>query len=118
MPDDCPVVFTASLHDLLAAYARGRQRSIVSAPVTMAARQVWSLAEARDALERLIGTADGWTELDRHLAGPVGRPTVMASALAAALELVREGRAILRQDGAFAPLMVKRREPMLRVVSP
>ena len=30
-----------------------------------------------------------------------------ASAFAASLELVREGHAELRQDGAFAPLMVR-----------
>ena len=35
------------------------------------------------------------------------RPTVLASAFSASLELVREGRLALRQDGAFAPLWVR-----------
>ena len=35
------------------------------------------------------------------------RPTVLASALSATLEMVREGKLTLRQDEAFAPLWVK-----------
>lgn len=35
------------------------------------------------------------------------REGIKASAFAASLELVREGQAELRQDGAFAPLMVR-----------
>ena len=35
------------------------------------------------------------------------RSTVLASALSATLEMVREGRMSLRQDEPFAPLWVK-----------
>jgi segregation and condensation protein A len=38
---------------------------------------------------------------------PSMRSTVMASALSATLEMVREGKLTLRQDAAFAPLWVK-----------
>jgi segregation and condensation protein A len=41
------------------------------------------------------------------MAAPEQRPTVLASAFSATLELVREGRLALRQDGAFAPLWVR-----------
>ena len=58
-------------------------------------RTVWSLQEARDVLERLIGQAADWSRLDEfliaYLVEPAMRATVFASSLAATLELVREG---------------------------
>ena len=105
-----PGPFSATLHDLLAAYARQR-RSKATARVELPRRTVWSLVEARAALERLIGPLDDWTPLDRYLTGylaaPGQRATVLASSLSALLELAREGKVALRQDGAFAPLWVK-----------
>ena len=114
--------YTGTLYDLLAAYATQRQRRI-TVQVTVAARQVWSLAEAREALERLMGQgAAEWVALDtylmRYLTNPGMRPTILASALSAALEMVREGKAVLRQDKPFAPLMFRSATPALRVVSP
>jgi segregation and condensation protein A len=104
------VTWEASLYDLLSAYARQRQKQ-VNAHVVMPKRHVWSLVDAREALERLVGHAQDWTVLDsylvRYIAAPEQRPTVIASAFSASLELVREGRLALRQDGAFAPLWVR-----------
>jgi segregation and condensation protein A len=101
--------FQATLFDLLSAYARQRQKQF-NARMTMHRRHVWSLVEAREALERLVGHLQDWTELDRYLlryiVEPSMRPTVMASAFSATLELVREGRVSLRQDCPFAPLWV------------
>jgi segregation and condensation protein A len=101
--------FEATLYDLLSAYARQRQKQ-VNSRVTMHRRQVWSLVDAREALERLVGHLRDWTELDsylvRYMVEPSMRPTVMASAFSATLEMVREGRLSLRQDRAFAPLWV------------
>ena len=100
----------ATLYDLLSAYARQRQKQMTSR-VVMPKRHVWSLVDAREALERLIGQAQDWTVLDsylvRYISAPEQRPTVIASAFSASLELVREGRLALRQDGAFAPLWVR-----------
>ncbi len=106
--------FEASLYDLLQAYARQRQKQI-NARVTLHKRQVWSLAEARDALERLVGQLADWVELDgylvRYMVEPAMRPTVLASALSATLEMVREGHLVIRQDEAFAPVWVRPAEP-------
>jgi segregation and condensation protein A len=100
----------ASLYDLLSAYARQRQKQFNSR-VTLHRRQVWSLVEAREALERLIGQLDDWVALDtylvRYMVEPSLRPTVLASALSATLEMVREGQIRLRQDEPFAPLWVR-----------
>jgi segregation and condensation protein A len=102
--------FEATLYDLLSAYARQRQKQF-NARVTFHKRQVWSLTEAREALERLIGHLDDWTSLDDYLLGfvvePSMRSTVLASALSATLEMVREGHLTLRQDQPFAPLWVR-----------
>jgi segregation and condensation protein A len=102
--------FEASLYDLLSAYARQRQKAFNS-QVTLHKRHVWSLADARDALERLVGHLTDWVSLESYLleymVEPAMRSTVMASAFSATLELVREGKLSLRQDEAFAPLWVK-----------
>lgn len=102
----------ASLHDLLSAYARQRQKHAASR-VVVKQRFVWSLAEAREALEKLIGQALDWTVLDSFLVAYCtsgeARRAVRASSLAAALEMVLQGAVSLRQDGAFAPLWIKQR---------
>jgi len=104
--------FQAKLFDLLAAYARQRQKSVTSR-VVVQQRAVWSLAEAREALERLAGIAAEWTVLDDFLlhycVDMQTARTIRASALSASLEMVREGRFDMRQDQAFAPLWVRRR---------
>src|SRR6201996_1474032 len=105
--------YTATLFDLLNAYAVQRQ-SRVLASVHLAKRTVWSLAEARASLERLIGMAEteDWGSLDdyllRYVADPSQRATVFASSFAAALELVREGEMELNQKEAFAPLYFRK----------
>jgi segregation and condensation protein A len=106
--------YTATLYDLLTAYASQRQ-SRVLASVHLAKRTVWSLAEARATLERLVGSIteqDDWGVLDdyllRHVADPTQRATVLASSFAAALELVREGQLELNQKEAFAPIYFRK----------
>ena len=105
--------YEAKLYDLLAAYARQRQKT-ATARVVLRQRAVWSLAEAREALERLAGVAVEWTVLDdfllQYCADMQTARTVRASAFTASLELVREGRFDMRQDRPFAPLWVRRRE--------
>ncbi|HEV7874386.1 MAG TPA: ScpA family protein [Enterovirga sp.] len=110
MPDPARPVWQADIYDLLSAYARQRQKQIGS-HVTVERRRVWSLAQARGALERLVGQPGAWVELDSYLldylAEPGMRRSILASTFSAALEMVREGRAVLRQDTAFAPLMMR-----------
>jgi segregation and condensation protein A len=104
--------WTATLYDLLSAYASQRQRHAL-ARLHFAKRAVWSLAEAREALERLIGRSPDWSRLDEYLIAYVVEPalaaTVFASSFASALELVREGRAEIHQHEAFAPIYMRKR---------
>ena len=104
--------YSATLYDLLSAYASQRQKQAL-AHVRFAKRSVWSLAEARAALERLLGQAQDWSRLDHflltYLVDPALRPTVFASSFAASLEMVREGLAEMHQHEAFAPIYMRRR---------
>ncbi|HET8919630.1 MAG TPA: ScpA family protein [Xanthobacteraceae bacterium] len=104
--------WSATLYDLLSAYSSRRQiqsRSVVRVPK----RTVWSLAEAREALERLIGQSMDWSPLDRYLVAylvdPAMAATVLASSFAAALEMIREGQLEAHQQGAFSPLYLRKK---------
>lgn len=106
--------YQAGIYDLLSAYAAQRQKHALSR-VTLRQRVVWSIAEARETLEKLAGVALDWTVLDEYLTqycvSPEARRTVRASTFSASLEMVREGLISLRQDGAFAPIWIKSRPP-------
>ncbi|NGO51404.1 segregation and condensation protein A [Allomesorhizobium camelthorni] len=105
--------YSASLYDLLTAYAVQRQRQAIT-NVRIAKRGVWSLKEARDILIRLIGEFRDWTALDQfltqYLTSAEERSTAIASSFAATLELVREGAIEMRQQEAFAPLYLRNRQ--------
>jgi segregation and condensation protein A len=104
--------YQADLYDLLKAYAQQRQRTAVR---TWQVRQrtVWSLKEAREELDRLLGMTCDWAPLDQLLAeflvGPELRKTALASGFTATLEMTREGALEIRQAKLFAPLLVRRR---------
>ncbi len=102
--------WSATLYDLLTAYASQRQRQAISR-VTVGLRTVWSLKQARLILTRLIGEMRDWTALDQYLIAfipnPADRATAMASSFAASLELVREGQLEVRQEAAFQPIYLR-----------
>ena len=103
--------YVDNLHDLLKAYAQRRQRGLKQ-NLTMRRRPVWTIKDAREAIERLIGTMDVWGRFDEfladYLAEPDTRSTVKASTFTATLELIREGQVEVRQESAFAPLYMRR----------
>lgn len=103
--------FSATLYDLLTAYASQRQRQSVT-NVQIAKRAVWSLKEARSALVRLLGGKIGdWFALDGFLINyalsPQERASALASSFAASLELVREGKLEVRQNAPFDPIYMR-----------
>jgi len=109
--------WSATLYDLLSAYAVQRQRQAINR-VKIAKRGVWSLKEARDILTRMVGALRDWTALDQflveYLASPEDRATAIASSFAASLELIREGTLEARQEAAFAPLYLRGRQQQNR----
>jgi len=114
--------FSATLYDLLTAYATVRQNVAGSEAHRVRIREVWSLQDARDALTRLIGRIAEWTPMEvlfsPYLAAPGMRRSVTASAFGASLEMVREGRIELRQTQHFEPLYVRDRLPPVALVTP
>lgn len=107
-------VYQATLFDLLKAYGEQASQHAVRR-VVLKPRKVVSLKEAREILERLVGTIGAWTALDalvgEFIADPAMRRTATASTFSASLELCREGFLELRQEKTFAPIYMKAREP-------
>jgi segregation and condensation protein A len=104
--------YDANVYDLLKAYAIQRQRTAIDT-IHFAARPVWSIQDARERLEAILGTSVDWAPIDelilQYLDDPKLTRTVLASSLSASLELTREGLAELRQEGVFKPLFIRKR---------
>jgi segregation and condensation protein A len=104
------ISYQSNLYDLLAAYARQSQRHAL-ARVRFKTREVWSLAEARQALTRLVGIQADWMAFDSFLQEACSdsqmRRSARASTFAASLELAREGKIEMRQERAFAPIWLR-----------
>jgi segregation and condensation protein A len=106
--------YTATIYDLLKAYADQRKRTIKVVHVVKA-RRVWSIKEARQRLQKLVGaTAGDWSQLDLFLDQYLPRNeeerSALASSFGATLEMAREGLIELRQDEPFAPIYMRKRE--------
>jgi segregation and condensation protein A len=106
--------YTAVIFDLLKAYADQRRRTTKRVHV-IPRRTVWSIKEARQRLEALLGAWTGqWVELEKYLAQYMSNPdvvrTAVASSFGAALEMAREGLVELSQAEPFAPIYMRKRE--------
>ena len=97
--------------DLLRAYAGFVRRRAERRGLQIRPQPVWTIREARQTLERLVGRLPGWSRLDevllQALAAPRKRRSAVASGFAAALELAREGDIELHQEGHFRPLYLR-----------
>jgi segregation and condensation protein A len=102
-----------NLIDLLKAYAERRKKKMVHQVYVPKRHPTFSIKEARNALERMVGVMDDWGTFDiwlaQYLAEPGMRRSVTASSFTASLELAREGLLELRQEGPFRPIYLKRR---------
>ncbi|EQB31649.1 segregation and condensation protein A [Sphingobium ummariense] len=99
----------ASLYDLIQAYGQIRART---QPVVhmVAVRPVMTLDEAIQRVGSLVGAALDWTALEAFLPegrdGPMAR-SALASSFVAALELAKQGRVEIRQEGIFEPIFLR-----------
>jgi segregation and condensation protein A len=104
-------IWEASYYELLKAYSSQRERS-ASVEYKPFVRTVWSLQDARDILQRLVGESMEWVAMDTYLAEylalPDERATVRASTFASSLELVRQGVIDIRQNETFGPILLRR----------
>jgi len=110
--------YTGVIYDLLKAYAEQRRRTTKRVHV-VPRRTVWSIKDARQRLEALIGQcaveARGqWQQLEKYLEQYLSNPeiarTAVASSFGAALEMAREGLMEISQAEPFAPIYMRKRE--------
>jgi len=104
--------YTASLYDLLRAY--GRQIEVPEiARVTIKARKVWSIKDARKRLENMLGLNLEWTDfsgfLTEYFQDEKKDVSAVASSFGATLEMARDGFIEIRQAHAFAPIYFRRK---------
>jgi segregation and condensation protein A len=100
----------ANLFDLIAAYGAVKARAIPAVHI-VSRRAVMTLEAALELVARMIGQKLDWADLASFLPDAPDeeyRRSAVASSFVAALELAKQGRLALRQDAAFAPLMVRR----------
>lgn len=108
------ITYTATLIDLMKAYSRIRTRDEFR-PFVMDRDSVFTMEQALDRMRGMIGFAGSWTDLQSYLpdgwdSDPVKWRSATAATFAASLELVKEGKAELRQSDLFAPIELRRRE--------
>ncbi|MGX0977161.1 segregation and condensation protein A [Roseovarius sp. MBR-51] len=108
------VTYTATLLDLMQGYARIRTRDEFR-PFVMDRDALFTMEQALERMRGLIGFAGTWTDIVSYLpegftSDPGRRRSATASTFAAALELVKEGRAELRQAEVFAPIELRRKD--------
>ena len=110
-------LYSLRLYDLLRAYADHLARRSVTV-LTVEAADLWSVEDALARLESLLGLGrlPDWSVLMAYLPAVEGDPlrirSAMASTFVAALELARQGRLVLRQDGGpAAPILVRAARP-------
>ena len=108
-------VYKAEIFDLLKAYTEPRRRTAKARVHVVKKRPAWSIKFARTRLQELVGVQTRtWVQLDsylvRYLTTPEEARSALASSFGASLEMAREGLVDLRQDDAFTPIFVRRRE--------
>ncbi len=108
------VKYTATLLDLMQGYARIRTRDEFR-PFVMDRDRVFTMEQALERIRGMIGFAGQWTDIQSYLPegwfeDPQRWRSATASTFAASLELVKEGKAVLKQSGTFEPLLMRRRE--------
>ncbi len=106
--------WTATLYDLMRAYARLRTKDEFR-PYAMDRDHVYTMEQALERLRGLIGHVGQWSDLASFLppgwgGHPMRRRSATASSFAAVLELAKRGQIELKQGETFAPLMIRRRE--------
>ncbi|MEL6595842.1 MAG: ScpA family protein [Pseudomonadota bacterium] len=107
------VTYTATLLDLMQAYARTRTKDEFR-PFVYDRESVFTMEQALDRMRGLIGYAGEWTDLLSYLPegwemDPKKRRSATAANFAASLELAKAGQIELRQGETFAPIQIRKK---------
>ena len=114
--------WTASLADLLRAYARVKTRDEYQ-PLLVDRSAIFSMDQALERLKGLMGLAIEWGQLASFLPegwaiDPAKRRSAIASTFAAALELAKLGQIEIRQEETFAPIYLRAPQPAPQSTGP
>lgn len=109
------VTYTATLLDLMQAYARTRTKDEFR-PFVMDRKSIMTLEQALERMRGLIGYAGDWTGLEDYLpdgwhADPARRRSATAANFSASLELAKLGQIDIRQIEAFGSIQIRKRDP-------
>lgn len=102
--------FVADLPALLRAYTAAIRRAAAAHTYAPNRPAYWTVQDAIARLTTMLGSSRTWTQIERFLpaaATAFQRRSALASTLLAGLELARAGQLHLRQDAAFAPILVR-----------
>jgi segregation and condensation protein A len=103
-------VFDCTIYDLLKAYG-DQQRRGLDPTFALPPMEAYSIEEAIQRLRTMLGVAATWESLWRFLPGDLSNTfrakSAFASTFAASLELVKEGKARLRQGDPFGPIYLR-----------
>ncbi|MCT4554319.1 MAG: segregation/condensation protein A [Pelagimonas sp.] len=108
------IQYTATLVDLMQGYARIRTRDEFR-PFVMDRDSVFTMEEALERMRGLLGFAGEWTDIQSYLPDgwdkdPVKWRSATAATFAAALQLVKEGKAEIAQEDTFMPIQLRKKE--------
>jgi segregation and condensation protein A len=108
------ISYSASLMDLMQAYARIRTRDDFR-PFVLDRNNVFTMEEALERLRGLLGYAGDWTDLTSWLppgwdSSATRKRSATAAHFAAMLELTKAGQLEIRQGDTFAPIQIRKRE--------
>ncbi|MDH3242266.1 MAG: segregation/condensation protein A [Alphaproteobacteria bacterium] len=106
-------VYEPSLYELMRCYGAIRSRE-TDTMLQITPQELFTVEQAVERLRQLLGHSLDWADLSAFLPEDLKGSLIMRSALAstfaATLELVRQGQAELRQDGAFNPIFIRARK--------
>lgn len=107
------VTYTATLLDLMQAYARTRTKDEFR-PFVLDRKSIMTLEQALERMRGLIGYAGDWTGLESYLpegwaTDPARRRSATAANFSASLELAKLGKIDIRQIEAFGSIQIRKR---------
>jgi len=104
-------IYQLTLYELLRAYGSHVTRHQRPQTLHILPMELYSMDEALRRLGDMLGHMPDWTVLTSFLPEGYGdelqRRSAIAATFAASLEMVRAGRAQLRQDGTFGPIFLR-----------
>ena len=107
-------IFEASLFEVLSAYGAIQARGKATTLEIRESAQLFAVEAARKRLEAVLGSAPEWRSLmgflPDGLTDGLNWRSAVASTFAASLDLAKSGEAEIRQDSAFGPIYVRRRD--------